>query len=94
MVLAGFQKTWDFSILHVVANVLALRTFIPWGKQCFSVLGHSLRIWRVKLEFAAKAYAWLIFAGFSIVPLLVLAQNWGMIEIFDTNAGVQALASN
>jgi hypothetical protein len=48
----------------------------------------------VKLELAAKAYAWLIFVGFSIVPVLVLAQNWGMISLFDTNAGLETLASN
>jgi hypothetical protein len=62
--------------------------------SAFQSLGIRSESWRVKLELAAKAYAWLIFVGFSIVPLLVLAQNWGMIELFDTNAGMQAIASN
>jgi len=62
--------------------------------SAFQSLGFRSENWRGKLELAAKAYAWLIFVGFSIVPLLVLAQNWGMIEVFDTAASTVALASN
>ena len=93
MVLAGFQHTW-ISVFYVVAMFLLCGHLAHGVSSAFQSLGIRSESWRVKLELAAKAYAWLIFVGFSIVPLLVLAQNWGMIELFDTNAGMQALASN
>ena len=93
MVLAGFQHTW-ISVFYVVAMFLLCGHLAHGLSSAFQSLGIRSESWRVKLELAAKAYAWLIFVGFSIVPLLVLAQNWGMIELFDINAGGQALASN
>lgn len=93
MVLAGFQHTW-ISVFYVVAMFLLCGHLAHGVSSAFQSLGIRSESWRVKLEFAAKAYAWLIFVGFSIVPLLVLAQNWGMIELFDINAFGQALASN
>ena len=93
MVLAGFQHTW-ISVFYVVAMFLLCGHLAHGVSSAFQSLGIRSESWRVKLELAAKAYAWLIFVGFSIVPLLVLAQNWGMIELFDTNAGMQDLASN
>ena len=93
MVLAGFQHTW-ISVFYVVAMFLLCGHLAHGVSSAFQFLGIRSESWRVKLELAAKAYAWLIFVGFSIVPLLVLAQNWGMIELFDINAGGQALASN
>jgi succinate dehydrogenase / fumarate reductase cytochrome b subunit len=93
MVLAGFQHTW-ISVFYVVAMFFLCGHLAHGVSSAFQSLGIRSESWRVKLELAAKAYAWLIFVGFSIVPLLVLAQNWGMIELFDINAGGQALASN
>jgi succinate dehydrogenase / fumarate reductase cytochrome b subunit len=93
MVLAGFQHTW-ISVFYVVAMFLLCGHLAHGVSSAFQSLGIRSESWRVKLELAAKAYACLIFVGFSIVPLLVLAQNWGMIELFDTNAGMQALALN
>ena len=93
MVLAGFQHTW-ISVFYVVAMFLLCGHLAHGVSSAFQSLGIRSESWRVKLELAAKAYAWLIFVGFSIVPLLVLAQNWGMIELFDINAGGQALAAN
>ena len=93
MVLAGFQHSW-ISVFYVVAMFLLCGHLAHGVSSAFQSLGIRSESWRVKLELAAKAYAWLIFVGFSIVPLLVLAQNWGMIELFDINAGGQALASN
>ena len=93
MVLAGFQHTW-ISVFYVVAMFLLCGHLAHGVSSAFQSLGIRSETWRVKLELAAKAYAWLIFVGFSIVPLLVLAQNWGMISLFDTNAGWGTLASN
>ena len=93
MVLAGFQHTW-ISVFYVVAMFLLCGHLAHGVSSAFQSLGIRSENWRVKLELAAKAYAWVIFVGFSIVPLLVLAQNWGMISIFEINAGVETLASN
>jgi succinate dehydrogenase / fumarate reductase cytochrome b subunit len=93
MVLAGFQHTW-ISVFYVVAMFLLCGHLAHGVSSAFQSLGIRSETWRVKLELAAKAYALLIFVGFSIVPVLVLAQNWGMISLFDTNAGLETLASN
>jgi len=93
MVLAGFQHTW-ISVFYVVAMFLLCGHLSHGVSSAFQSLGIRSENWRVKLELAAKAYAWVIFVGFSIVPLLVLAQNWGMISLFEINAGVETLASN
>jgi succinate dehydrogenase / fumarate reductase cytochrome b subunit len=93
MVLAGFQHTW-ISVFYVVAMFLLCGHLAHGVSSAFQSLGIRSETWRVKLELAANAYAWLIFVGFSIVPVLVLAQNWGMISLFDTNAGLETLASN
>jgi succinate dehydrogenase / fumarate reductase cytochrome b subunit len=93
MVLAGFQHTW-ISVFYVVAMFLLCGHLAHGVSSAFQSLGIRSENWRVKLELAAKAYAWVIFVGFSIVPLLVLAQNWGMISLFEINAGVETLASN
>ena len=93
MVLAGFQHTW-ISVFYVVAMFLLCGHLAHGVSSAFQSLGIRSENWRVKLELAAKAYAWVIFVGFSIVPLLVLAQNWGIVNIFEINAGVETLASN
>tara|TARA_B100000035_G_C21025148_1_gene565841 strand:+ start:1748 stop:2479 length:732 start_codon:yes stop_codon:yes gene_type:complete len=92
MVLAGFQKTW-VSVFYIISMLLLCGHLSHGVSSAFQSLGIRSENWRVKLEYAAKAYAWLIFVGFSIVPLLVLAQNWGMISLFDLNAVTQSLAS-
>ena len=93
MVLAGFQHTW-ISLFYVVAMFLLCGHLAHGVSSAFQSLGIRSENWRVKLELAAKVYAWVIFVGFSIVPLLVLAQNWGIVNIFEINAGVVTLASN
>ena len=93
MVIAGFQHTW-ISVFYVVAMFLLCGHLAHGVSSAFQSLGIRSENWRVKLELAAKAYAWVIFVGFSIVPLLVLAQNWGMINLFAINVGVETLALN
>ena len=85
MVLSGFQHTW-ISVFYVVAMFLLCGHLAHGVSSAFQSLGIRSENWRVKLELAAKAYAWVIFVGFSIVPLLVLAQNWGIVNIFEINA--------
>ena len=93
MVLAGFQHTW-VSVFYVVAMFLLCGHLAHGVSSAFQSLGLRTENWRVKLDLVAKAYAWVIFIGFSIVPILVLAQNWGIVDIFEINAGLETLASN
>ena len=93
MVLAGFQHTW-ISVFYVVAMFLLCGHLAHGVSSAFQSLGIRSENWRVKLELAAKAYAWVIFVGFSIVPLLVLAQNWGIVNIFEIRTSMETLASN
>tara|TARA_B100000035_G_C21020158_1_gene563688 strand:- start:19 stop:750 length:732 start_codon:yes stop_codon:yes gene_type:complete len=93
MVLAGFQNTW-ISVFYVVAMFLLCGHLAHGVSSAFQSLGIRSENWRVKLELAAKAYAWVIFVGFSIVPLLVLAQNWGIVNIFEIRTSMETLASN
>jgi len=93
MVLAGFQHTW-VSVFYVVAMFLLCGHLAHGVSSAFQSLGLRTENWRVKLDLLAKAYAWVIFIGFSIVPILVLAQNWGIVSIFEINAGLETLASN
>jgi hypothetical protein len=44
------------------------------------------------LDLAAKGYAWVIFFGFSIVPLAVLAQKFELISFFEPTLFSAALA--
>ena len=37
---------------------------------------------KYKLEMFSQAYAWIIFAGFSIVPVGVLAQKYEIFSLF------------
>ena len=93
MVLAGFQHTW-VSVFYVVAMFLLCGHLAHGVSSAFQSLGLRTENWRIKLDLVAKAYAWVIFIGFSIVPILVLAQNWGIVSIFEINAGLETLASN
>ena len=93
MVLAGFQNTW-ISVFYVVAMFLLCGHLAHGVSSAFQSLGIRSENWRVKLELAAKAYAWVIFVGFSIVPLLVLAQNWGIVNMFEIRTSMETLASN
>ena len=40
---------------------------------------------RPKLEIVSYAYAYIIFIGFAIIPIAVVAQKFGLIEVFNNN---------
>ena len=42
--------------------------------RVFSVFGSQVESWRSKLDLVSSAYAWLIFAGFSVVPVSVIVR--------------------
>lgn len=91
MVLAGFQHT-SISVFYVVAMFLLCSHLAHGVSSVFQSLGLRSESWRPYLDFAAKGYAWIIFLGFSIVPVAVLAQKFELISFFEPNLFSAALA--
>jgi len=92
MVLAGFQHTW-VSVFYIVAMFLLCSHLSHGFSSVFQSLGIRSESWRVKIDLAAKAYAWVIFLGFSIIPILVLGQTLDIISFFDPSLFSDTLAS-
>lgn len=82
MVLAGFRLE-EVSVFYVVSMFLLCRHLAHGVSSVFQSLGLRSESWRARLEVASEAYAWIIFAGFSIVPVAVLAQEHGIFSLFD-----------
>ena len=82
MILAGFKHD-IISIFYVVAMFLLCRHLAHGFSSVFQSIGLRSEAWQGKLDLIASGYAWLIFAGFSIIPLSVLAQKHGLYEFYD-----------
>jgi len=82
MVLAGFRLE-GVSVFYVVSMFLLCRHLSHGVSSVFQSLGIRSESWRGRLEVASEAYAWLIFVGFSIVPVAVLAQEYEIFSLFD-----------
>ena len=83
MVLAGFRVE-AVSIFYVISMFLLCCHLSHGVSSVFQTLGVRSESWRCKLEMFSQAYAWIIFAGFSIVPVGVLAQKYEVFTLFDT----------
>ncbi len=84
MVISGFKHD-VVSIFYVFAMFLLCQHLAHGFSSVFQSLGIRSESWRAKLDLTAKAYAWLIFAGFSIIPLSVLAQKYEIYEFYDSS---------
>ncbi len=91
MVLAGFQRIW-VSVFYIVAMFLLCGHLSHGFSSVFQSLGIRSDSWRVKIELVAKAYAWVIFLGFSIIPILVLGQMLDFITFFEPSLFSNSLA--
>ena len=91
MVLAGFQHIW-VSVFYIVAMFLLCGHLSHGFSSVFQSLGIRSDSWRVKIELGAKAYAWVIFLGFSIIPILVLGQKLDFISFFEPSLFSDSLA--
>jgi len=67
----------------VVAMFLLCRHLAHGFSSVFQSIGLRTEAWQGKLDLIASGYAWLIFAGFSIIPISVLAQKHGLYEFYD-----------
>jgi succinate dehydrogenase / fumarate reductase cytochrome b subunit len=83
MILAGFQVD-AISIFYVICMFLLCRHLAHGVSSMFQTLGLRSERWRGKLDLAASAYGWIIFAGFSIIPVLVIAQKYGLVNCLET----------
>ena len=63
------------SVFYVVAMALLCAHLAHGFSSVFQSIGIRSESWRAKLDLIGVGYAWLIFIGFSIVPLSVLAQK-------------------
>lgn len=89
MVLAGFRVE-VVSIFYVVSMFLLCRHLSHGVSSVFQSLGIRSESWRGRLEIASEAYAWVVFVGFSIVPVAVLAQEYGVFSLFDADVFASA----
>ena len=82
MVISGFKQE-AVSIFYVVAMALLCAHLAHGFSSVFQSLGIRSESWRSKLDLMGIGYAWLIFIGFSIVPVSVLVQKHGVYETYD-----------
>ena len=92
MVLAGFQHTW-VSVFYVISMFLLCGHLGHGFSSVFQSLGVRSEAWRLKIDWAAKGYAWIIFLGFSIVPILVLGQKFEILSFFEPSIFSELLVS-
>lgn len=83
MVLSGFNHLW-ISIFYVVAMLFLSGHLAHGFSSVFQSLGIRSESWSQKVDLAGKAYAWVICLGFSIVPLLVTFEKFGLITFFES----------
>ena len=82
MIIAGFKHEL-ISVFYVVAMFLLCRHLAHGFSSVFQSLGLRSEAWEKKLNLVSFAYAWLIFTGFSVVPLSVLIQKHGLFQFYD-----------
>ena len=84
MVISGFQHTW-VSVFYVLSMFLLCGHLGHGVSSVFQSLGIRSESLRDKIDLGAKAYAWVIFLGFSIVPILVIGQKFEFISFLSRN---------
>lgn len=92
MILAGFRVD-AISIFYIFCMFLLCRHLAHGVSSMFQTIGLRSDSWRTKLDLAASAYGWIIFVGFSIIPVLVVAQKYGLINCFETSCGASCSAN-
>ena len=84
MMIYGFKKEW-ISIFYVVAMFLLCKHLIHGVSSTFQSLGIRSSSMKSKLDIVSYIYGYAIFIGFSIIPISVVAQKFGLISIFNSN---------
>jgi succinate dehydrogenase / fumarate reductase cytochrome b subunit len=82
MIISGFKHD-VISVFYIVAMFLLCRHLAHGFSSVFQSLGIRSESWRKKLDYISVGYAWLIFGGFSIVPISVIAQKYDLYQTYD-----------
>lgn len=80
MMVDGFSITW-VSIFYVVAMGLLCMHLSHGVSSMFQSLGLRNKKWRPSFEVFANIYAWVIFLGFSSIPISVLLYKYTSINL-------------
>lgn len=80
MMVDGFSITW-VSIFYVVAMSLLCMHLSHGVSSMFQSLGLRNKKWRPSFDLFANIYAWVIFLGFSSIPISVLLSKYTSINL-------------
>ncbi|MBL6918962.1 MAG: succinate dehydrogenase cytochrome b subunit [Puniceicoccaceae bacterium] len=72
MMVAGF-KVWWVSAFYIIATGLLCMHLTHGFSSMFQSVGLRNGLWRKRLDRAALAYGWVVFIGFAIIPIAVMA---------------------
>jgi len=72
MMVAGFQVWW-VSAFYVLATGLLCLHLAHGVSSMFQTVGLRNKDWRKRLDVIALAYGWVVFIGFAIIPIAVMA---------------------
>jgi len=87
MMVAGFQVWW-VSAFYIVATGLLCMHLAHGVSSMFQTMGLRNKIWRKRLDLIALGYGWVVFLGFAIIPVAVLA---GLVKM-DPSGGLESPA--
>jgi len=72
MMIDGFQVWW-VSAFYIIATGLLCMHLTHGVSSMFQSIGLRNKMWRERLDKFALAYGWIVFLGFAIIPVAVLA---------------------
>lgn len=72
MMVAGFQVWW-VSAFYIIATGLLCMHLTHGVSSMFQSVGLRNKLWRKRLDKVALAYGWIVFLGFAIIPIAVMA---------------------
>jgi succinate dehydrogenase / fumarate reductase cytochrome b subunit len=85
MMVAGFQVWWG-SAFYIIATGLLCMHLTHGVSSMFQTMGLRNKDWRKRLDLLARGYGWVVFIGFAVIPLAVMA---GMVKM-DPSGGLAA----
>ncbi len=87
MMVAGFKSEW-VSAFYIIATGLLCMHLRHGFSSMFQSVGLRNGLWRKRLDRVALAYGWIVFLGFAIIPISVMA---GLLKMDSTGGLVSQL---
>lgn len=85
MMVAGFQVWW-VSLFYIIATGLLCMHLAHGVSSMFQTLGLRNKDWRKRFDLLARGYGWVVFIGFAVIPVAVMA---GLVKM-DPSGGAPA----